>query len=76
MRSKSMAWVIVATVIIAAWYWGTAVPAKEPNAPSASSQAGIPAERVADMLHAVILADRTVYTVHVVERLQAKGATE
>ena len=73
MRCKSMAWVIVATVSTAAWYWGTAAPAKEPSTPSAMSQAGIPAERVADMLHAVIQADRTVYTVHVVERLQAKG---
>jgi hypothetical protein len=37
------------------------------------TQAGIPAERVADIVHAVIQADRTFYTVHVVERLQQKG---
>ncbi|HXV69724.1 MAG TPA: DUF3365 domain-containing protein [Nitrospira sp.] len=34
---------------------------------------GIPAEKVADMVHAVIESNRTFYTVHVVERLQAKG---
>jgi len=35
--------------------------------------AGIPPETVADYVHAVIEADRTFYTVHVVERLQKKG---
>src|SRR5919198_3667074 len=34
----------------------------------------IPAETVADYVHAVIEADRTFYTVHVVERLQARGS--
>jgi hypothetical protein len=34
---------------------------------------GIPPSTVADYLHAVIEADRTFYTVHVVERLQIKG---
>ena len=33
----------------------------------------LPMERVADYLHAVIEANREVYTKHVVERLQAKG---
>lgn len=41
--------------------------AKEP------AEMGIPPETVADYLHAVIEADRTFYTIHVVERLQAKG---
>jgi hypothetical protein len=36
-------------------------------------QGGIAAEKVADMLHAVIQADRAFYTVHVVERLQEMG---
>lgn len=35
--------------------------------------AGIPPETVADYVHAVIEADRTFYTMHVVERLQKKG---
>ena len=46
-------------------YWGTASGAKDCG--------GIPAERVADMVHAVIEAHRTFYTVDIVERLQAKG---
>ena len=46
-------------------YWGTSSGAKDCG--------GIPAERVADMVHAVIESNRTFYTVHVVERMQAKG---
>ena len=34
---------------------------------------GIPPETVADYIHAVIEADRTFYTIHVVERLQKQG---
>ena len=34
---------------------------------------GIPPETVADYLHALIAADRTFYTIHVVERLQNRG---
>jgi len=36
---------------------------------------GIPPETVADYLHSVIEADRTFYTIHVVERLQKSGGT-
>ena len=36
---------------------------------------GIPPEVVADYLHAVIEADRTFYTIHVVERMQKQGST-
>jgi hypothetical protein len=46
-------------------YWGTSSGAKDCG--------GIPAERVADMVHAVIQSHRTFYTVHVVERMEAKG---
>ena len=54
------------SILIAVFaYWGTASGAKDCG--------GIPAERVADMVHAVIESHRTFYTVHVVERLQAKG---
>jgi hypothetical protein len=46
---------------------------------AASSRAadpqGIPPETVADYLHSVIEADRTFYTIHVVERLQKAGGT-
>ncbi len=49
---------------------GTAfsLQAKDPPPP-----AGIPAEKVADYVHAVLEADRTIYTNHVVNRMQAKG---
>jgi hypothetical protein len=34
---------------------------------------GIPPEIVADYVHAVIQADRTIYTTHIVERMQMRG---
>jgi len=43
-----------------------------PNVSRASDQ-GIPPETVADYIHAVIEADRTFYTLHVVERLKQSG---
>jgi hypothetical protein len=46
-------------------YWGTSSGAKDCG--------GIPAERVADMVYAVIQSHRTFYTIHVVERMQTKG---
>ena len=39
-----------------------------------AESAGIPPATVADFLHSVIEADRTFYTIHVVERLQKQGA--
>ncbi|HEY6084174.1 MAG TPA: DUF3365 domain-containing protein [Nitrospira sp.] len=39
----------------------------------AADQQGIPFETVADYIHSVIEADRTFYTVHVVERMQIQG---
>ncbi|MDF0645625.1 MAG: DUF3365 domain-containing protein [Nitrospira sp.] len=41
----------------------------------ASDREGIPPETVADYIHAVIEADRTFYTVHVVERMQKEGGS-
>ena len=41
--------------------------------PSDDKSVSLPMEMVADYLHAVIEANREVYTKHVVERLQAKG---
>src|SRR5215216_361457 len=43
-------------------------------APVESTTVMVPATTVTDYLHAVIEADRTFYTVHVVERLQKRGA--
>lgn len=39
----------------------------------AADYPGIPPETVADYIHAVIEADRTFYTIHVVERMQKQG---
>jgi hypothetical protein len=48
---------------------GAALPsAKEPPGSS-----GIPPEKVADYVHAVLEADRTIYTTHIVNRMQEKG---
>jgi hypothetical protein len=71
MLSKSFAWGIAVTFIVVLGYWGMSSGAKEKK--DCGPQTGIPAETVADHMHAVLQADRTFYTTHVVERLQAKG---
>lgn len=43
------------------------------EATESRTQVNIPVETVADYLHAVIEADRTFYTIQVVERLQKRG---
>jgi hypothetical protein len=43
------------------------------SAATEGTSVSMPVEMVADYVHAVIEADREVYTKHVVERLQAKG---
>ena len=43
------------------------------SATTEETSVSLPVEMVADYVHAVIEADREVYTRHVVERLQAKG---
>ena len=65
MISKGLVLATVSMLIVVLGYWGTSSGAKDCG--------GIPAERVADMVHAVIESNRTFYTLHVVERLQAKG---
>jgi hypothetical protein len=58
----------VAFVTVCAWNWPAAFSAKEaPPAP------GIPPEKVAAYVHAVLQADRTIYTTQVVNRMQEKG---
>jgi len=61
---------VLAVVMIVAGSWTLSHGGK-----SDESVAPIPAEKVADLLHAVIEADRTIYTTHVVERMQEKGIT-
>lgn len=63
---------VAGAIIVVGGYWGISLEAKDSGAKTAA-QAGIPAERVADLIHTVIQADRTFYTVHVVERLQERG---
>jgi len=58
----------VAFLILGLWWATAAFPAKdEPKPP------GIPPEKVAGFLHAVLQAHRTIYTTHIVDRLQGKG---
>ena len=52
-----------------------AVSSLIPRISSASELPGIPPETVADYIHAIIEADRTFYTIHVVERQQKNGGT-
>jgi hypothetical protein len=40
------------------------------------SAGGVPPEAVVDYIHSVLEADRTFYTVHVVERMQRRGVIE
>ena len=50
-------------------WWGASLPSAKEN-PSIGS---ISPERVADYVHAVLEADRTIYTTHIVNRMQEKG---
>ena len=68
MLRKGFVWGIGATVIVVLGYWGMSSGAKD-----SGTQTGIPAETVADHVHAVLQADRAFYTIDVVERMQAKG---
>ncbi len=65
MIRKSLVLGTISILIAMFVYWGTSFGAKDCG--------GIPAERVVDMVHAVIESHRTFYTVDIVERLQAKG---
>ena len=65
MTRQGFVWGTVASFIAVLGYWGMSSGAKDCG--------GIPAEKVADYVHAVIQADRVFYTTHVVERMQTKG---
>ena len=66
-RSSVVVGILVVMCMVLGYWW---IPT---NAKEATSQGGIPAATVANYVHAVIEAHRTFYTIHVVERLQAKG---
>lgn len=52
---------------------GLWVGASPPFAKDGPSTPGISPEKVADYVHAVLEADRTIYTTHIVNRMQEKG---
>ena len=56
-------------LLIGAIWGSTSLPfAKDGSRPS-----GIPPEKVADYVHAILEADRTIYTTQIVNRMQEKG---
>jgi hypothetical protein len=56
--------------VVIAGTWGIASLLLAKTGPGAD---GIPPEKVADYVHAVLEADRTIYTTHIVNRMQEKG---
>ena len=67
--SKKLLWGVLMLVLPLG---GAAFPTGAPTQDQDKS-VSLPMEMVADYLHAVIQANREVYTTHVVDRLQAKG---
>ena len=59
---------ILAALCAVIAYWWIPTNAKEPV-----DQSNIPVAKVADYVHSVIEANRTFYTIHVVERMQRRG---
>ncbi len=66
--SRGRSWGVVIGAVVALAGWGISTESR-----GAEAQGTVPLETVADYLHAVIEADRTFYTIQVVERLQKKG---
>lgn len=62
---------VVSTVLAGTGLWGLVLLLRACDQPAAISP-----EKVADYLHAVIEANRTTYTKHVVEKMQRKGIVE
>jgi len=56
--------------LLIGWLWTSA---SLPFAKESPGTNGIPPEKVADYVHAVLEADRTIYTTHIVNRMQEKG---
>lgn len=69
--NRTLSWGIVfifSALVGALGYWGLSRLMAEPD-----PTVRIPAETVADYVHAVIDANRTVYTTHVVDKMQEKN---
>jgi hypothetical protein len=56
--------------LLIGWLWGST---SFPFAKDSPRTSGIPPEKVADYVHAVLEADRTIYTTQIVNRMQEKG---
>ena len=69
--SKSVVWGAMSLALVLAGVSFSRTGAA--TTPSPSVGISVPIETVADFVHAVIEADREVYTRHVVERMQSKG---
>jgi hypothetical protein len=63
--SNTYRWGVSFAVMAALTIWGISGSGNTSN-----GAMGIPPEIVADYVHAVIQADRTIYTTHIVERMQ------
>ncbi|HEY3197552.1 MAG TPA: DUF3365 domain-containing protein [Nitrospirales bacterium] len=66
-RSSVVVGILVVLCMVLVYWW---IPT---HAKEAAGQSNIPVATVANYVHSVIEANRTFYTIHVVERLQAKG---
>lgn len=68
MTMKCLASTVKGVTAVVLTCWSLSACGNQPGATT-----GIPPETVADYLHAVVEADRTFYTIQVVERLQKRG---
>ncbi len=68
MRKKGVIWASILAVICLISYVGLSLASEESR-----DTVGVSPEVVADYIHAVIEADRTLYTTHVVQRMQEGG---
>ncbi len=71
MRYRGLIWGSILTVMFFIVYAGISQASEESG--KRGHVAGVSPEVVADYIHAVIEADRTLYTTHVVHRMQESG---
>lgn len=69
-RRQMALWVPAGVIMAMVGFWGLSSAARD-----SGGTGKIAPEKVAEYLHAVIEADRTIYTTQVVDRMQEKGIT-
>jgi len=69
-RRPMALWVPVGVIMAAVGVWSLSLASRD-----SGGEGKIALEKVAEYLHAVIEADRTIYTTQVVDRMQEKGIT-